>query len=109
MPCVYILASRRDGVLYVGVTSDLEGRMWEHVNEVYAGFTQKYGIKQLVYYEVHENMDDAIIREKRIKEWKRAWKVRLIHSFNPEWRDLYDRETGEIAEGPADRARARRD
>ncbi len=104
-PCVYILASKPNGVLYVGVTSDLEGRMAEHAQCLIAGFTQRYGVKWLVYYEFYESMELAIRREKRLKEWKRAWKVRLIESMNPEWRNLFDPATGEIAEGPADAAR----
>ena len=76
--------------------------MAEHVLGTYGGFTKRYKVKQLVYYEMHRCMDDAIKREKRIKEWDRAWKVRLIQDFNPEWLDLYDRETGEVMNGPAD-------
>ncbi len=107
-PCVYILASKRDGVLYTGVTSNLEQRMAEHTQGLVPGFTLRYGVKQLVYYEFHETMDGAIRREKQIKEWRRAWKARLIESMNAEWRDLFDPSTGEIAESPADRARERR-
>ena len=102
VPCAYILASKRDGVLYVGVTSDLHARIGEHVAGTFGGFTKKYNVKTLVYYEMHLSMDDAIKQEKRVKQWKRAWKARLIYSFNPEWLDLYDRTTGEIAVGPAD-------
>ena len=76
--------------------------MEDHVNGTFAGFTKRYNIKMLVYYEVHETMEAAIAREKRIKEWRRAWKVRLIHSFNPEWIDLFNRDTLEISDGPAD-------
>ena len=101
-PCVYIVVSKRDGVIYIGVTSDLHGRMWQHVSGIFEGFTKRYGVTKLVYYEMHLSMDEAILREKRMKEWKRAWKVRLIKSFNPEWGDLYDRDTGEIADGPSD-------
>ena len=101
-PCVYILASKRDGIIYIGVTSDLHGRMWEHANGIIEGFTKRYGVKMLVYYEMHETMAVAITREKRMKEWQRAWKVRLIKAFNPEWVDLYSRVTGEIADGPVD-------
>lgn len=104
-PCAYILASKRDGILYIGVTSDLAHRMAEHSQGLIAGFTRTYAVKHLVYYEMHQTMNDAIRREKRLKEWKRAWKVRLIQSMNPEWRDLFDPETGEIAAGPADLAR----
>ncbi len=98
-PCVYILASKPNGVLYVGVTSDLEGRMAEHDQGPAPGFT---------LHEFHETMDEAIRREKRLKEWKRAWKVRLIESMNPQWRNLFDPTTGEIAEGPADMSREKR-
>jgi putative endonuclease len=89
-PCVYILASRRNGTLYVGVTSDLIKRVWEHKSDAVDGFTKRYGVHDLVWYEVHENMMSAIAREKAIKEWKRAWKLELIEKPNPEWRDLYE-------------------
>jgi putative endonuclease len=89
-PCVYILASKRNGTLYVGVTSDLARRAWEHrVGEV-EGFTKQHGVYQLVYAEFHESMADAILREKRMKRWRRAWKIELIERDNPDWRDLYD-------------------
>jgi putative endonuclease len=88
-PAVYILASKRNGTLYVGVTSNLVKRIWEHKNDLVEGFTKRYGIHNLVWYEVHETMESAIQREKRVKEWKRAWKLELIESFNPEWQDLY--------------------
>ena len=104
-PCVYILASRRDGVLYIGVTSDLHGRMAEHDQKLIEGFTKRYGVTQLVYYEFHDDMAGAIAREKQLKEWRRAWKVRLIENMNPEWVNLFDDATGEIAAGPADAAR----
>ena len=89
-PAVYILASQRNGTLYVGVTSNLQERVWKHKTDLVAGFTASYRVHQLVYYELHSTMYDAIVREKRIKEWKRAWKLRLIESMNPEWRDLSD-------------------
>jgi putative endonuclease len=89
-PCVYLLASRRNGTLYVGVTSDLIKRIWEHRNHVVAGFTQKYGVDKLVWYELHASMESAIQREKAIKEWKRARKMNLIEKTNPEWVDLYE-------------------
>jgi putative endonuclease len=89
-PCVYILASRRNGTLYVGVTSRPAQRVWEHREEILEGFTKRYGVKILVYYEMHETMEAAIRREKQIKEWKRGWKIQLIQSSNPEWRDLYE-------------------
>ncbi len=88
-PAVYILASKRNGTLYIGVTSDLVQRVWQHKNDVVRGFTQKYGVHQLVWYELHEDMENAIIREKRLKNWKRAWKIRLIEKMNPKWSDLY--------------------
>ncbi|WP_421881022.1 GIY-YIG nuclease family protein [Pacificispira sp.] len=89
-PCVYILASDRNGTLYVGVTSDLPKRIWEHRNGVAEGFTKKFGVHRLVYAESHDTMEAAILREKRVKEWKRAWKIELIEKTNPQWRDLYD-------------------
>jgi putative endonuclease len=88
-PTVYILASKRNGTLYVGVTSDLVKRVWEHNNNVVEGFTRRYGVRQLVWYEPHENMDSAIQREKQLKEWKRQWKLDLIEGANPNWLDLY--------------------
>lgn len=88
-PCVYILASRRNGTLYVGVTSDLIQRVWQHKSQLVEGFTKKYGVDRLVWYEIHSSMESAIRREKAIKEWKRAWKLALIEEANSEWRDLY--------------------
>ncbi|HEX6004274.1 MAG TPA: GIY-YIG nuclease family protein [Burkholderiales bacterium] len=88
-PCVYILASRPNGTLYVGVTSDLVKRIWEHKNDFVPGFTRRYAVHTLVWYERHEIMDSAITREKAIKEWQRRWKIELIERSNPEWRDLY--------------------
>lgn len=88
-PCVYILASKRNGVLYAGVTSNLLKRVWEHKNKVVQGFTQKYGVHILVWYEMHVTMEAAIQREKAIKNWKRAWKIKAIEEMNPQWRDLY--------------------
>ena len=105
-PCIYLLASAPNGILYIGVTSDLYGRMAQHDQGLIGGFTKKYRVKQLVYYEYFETMPDAIQREKRLKEWQRAWKVRLILSMNPEWRNLFDPATGEIAFGPSDLDRA---
>jgi putative endonuclease len=87
--CVYILASKRNGTLYVGVTSDLARRVWQHRSDAAAGFTQKYGVHTLVYAEFHATMPDAILREKQIKKWRRKWKLELIERDNPEWRDLY--------------------
>jgi putative endonuclease len=88
-PCVYIMASRRNGTLYVGVTSNLLMRAWQHREGIVPGFTKKYGVKMLVYYEVHATMEAAITREKQIKEWHRAWKIELIEGMNRGWRDLY--------------------
>ena len=88
-PAVYILASKRNGTLYVGVTSDLVKRVWQHKNSLVEGFTKRYGIHQLVWYELHGTLESAIQREKRLKEWKRAWKLNLIENMNPEWKDLY--------------------
>jgi putative endonuclease len=88
-PCVYILASKRNGVLYTGVSSNLLKRVWEHKNDVVEGFTRKYGVHCLVWYEIHESMGSAIQREKTIKNWKRAWKLRVIEEMNPQWQDLY--------------------
>jgi putative endonuclease len=104
-PCVYIAASKRNGVLYVGVTGDLEGRMTEHDQGLIAGFTKRYGVRLLVYYEFHDNFDDTIRRESQLKKWRRAWKVRLIESMNPEWVNLFDASNGALSEGPADRTR----
>jgi putative endonuclease len=87
-PAVYILASKRNGTLYIGVTSDLSRRIWQHKNDQVEGFTKKYGVHTLVYYEWHDDMRAAIVREKQIKKWNRAWKLELIESVNPEWRDL---------------------
>ncbi|WP_456406989.1 GIY-YIG nuclease family protein [Thiolapillus sp.] len=88
-PCVYILASKRNGTLYTGVTSNLIKRVWEHKSNVVQGFTSKYGVHNLVWYELHEDMASAIQREKAIKNWKRAWRIRVIEEKNPQWRDLY--------------------
>ena len=89
-PCVYLLASKRNGTLYVGVTSDLIKRVWEHKNHFVDGFTKQYDVTLLVWYEVHEVMESAIQREKAIKEWQRAWKIKLIEQANPSWGDLYE-------------------
>ena len=89
-PCVYLLASKRNGTLYVGVASNLVKRVWEHKNHVVDGFTKEYQVDLLVWYEVHETMESAIQREKAIKEWQRAWKLKLIEQMNPDWKDLYD-------------------
>jgi predicted GIY-YIG superfamily endonuclease len=89
-PCVYIVASGRNGTLYTGVTSDLPRRAFEHREGQVKGFSQKYGCKRLVWYEPHGNMQDAITREKQIKAGNRARKLRLVESLNPDWADLYD-------------------
>ena len=89
-PAVYILASKRNGTLYTGVTSDLVKRIWEHKNDLVEGFTQQYRVHDLVWFELHDNMTTAIEREKNIKEWKREWKLNLIEKNNPDWQDLYD-------------------
>lgn len=91
MTCwVYILASRPRGTLYVGMTSDLLRRVTEHREGVVEGFTKDYGVKMLVYYEAHESLEAAVERERRIKRWARSWKIDLIRSRNPDWRDLFD-------------------
>ena len=89
-PCVYHLASRRNGTLYVGVTSNLTRRVWQHKNGMIEGFTKRYGVHRLVWYEVHGTIGSAIAREKAIKEWNRGWKIELPEISNPEWRDLYE-------------------
>jgi len=86
---VYILASKRDGMLYIGVTSNLVKRIYEHKNDLVEGFTRKYHIHNLVYYEVTEDVLSAISREKQLKKWNRAWKIALFEKLNPEWLDLY--------------------
>ncbi len=88
-PAVYILASKKEGTLYVGVTSALVKRIYEHKNNVLEGFTKEYGVHTLVYYEVHESMEEAIKKEKKLKKWKRQWKIDLIENENPDWKDLY--------------------
>lgn len=87
---VYLLASGRNGTLYVGVTNDLIRRVWEHKNDVVEGFTKKYRVHSLVWFETAESPEAAIAREKQIKKWKRAWKLRLIEVGNPQWMDLYE-------------------
>jgi putative endonuclease len=87
--CVYIMASRRRGTVYIGVTSNLVKRVWEHRDGVVDGFTKEYGVKKLVWYEIHDNAESAITREKRLKEWRRAWKIDLIEEKKPYWRDLF--------------------
>lgn len=94
---VYIVASRRNGTLYVGITNDVLRRTWEHKSDLIEGFTRKYGVHILVWYETHNDINEAIIREKKLKHWKRAWKIELIEKQNSGWNDLYDRLIGEIA------------
>nr|WP_321361014.1 GIY-YIG nuclease family protein [uncultured Hyphomonas sp.] len=86
---VYILASQRNGTLYTGVTSNLETRIWQHRHDVFTGFSRKYDCKTLVWYECHDDINEAILREKRIKRWHRRWKLDLIEADNPAWQDLY--------------------
>ncbi len=93
-PCVYILASQRNGTLYVGVTGDLGRWFWEHRSGATGGFTSKYSVHRLVYAEFHATMPDAIRREKQIKKWRREWKLALIERENPDWRDLSGELTG---------------
>ncbi len=88
-PAVYLLASKRHGTLYVGVTSNLIQRIWQHKNSLAEGFTQQYHVHQLVYYEIHQSIAQAILREKQIKRWKREWKINLIEEVNPNWEDLW--------------------
>ena len=88
--CVYIVTNKPRGVLYVGVTSDLERRIWEHRNGLYRGFTDSYNCKRLVWYEDHDEITEAIHREKRLKNWNRAWKIQLVEEMNPGWDDLFD-------------------
>jgi putative endonuclease len=87
--CVYILASRRHGTLYIGVTSNLIRRIYEHKSDCLDGFSQKYHVHKLVYFEVSEDITSAITREKQLKKWNRQWKIELIETMNPEWDDLY--------------------
>ena len=86
---VYLLASKRNGTLYIGVTNDLVRRVWEHKNNVIEGFTLKYNVHMLVYYEITADVESAITREKQMKKWMRQWKIELIEKSNPEWKDLY--------------------
>jgi putative endonuclease len=93
-PAVYIMASRRNGTLYIGVTSNLVQRVWQHREGAVDGFTTKYDVKTLVWYELHATMEHAIAREKALKKWNRTWKLKLIESDNPEWRDRWTEITG---------------
>ena len=92
-PAVYILASKRNGTLYVGVTSELVKRVFQHKNNLVEGFTKRYAVHQLVWYEMHETMESAIRQEKRLKDWNRNWKLNLIEGVNPDWKNLYDEIT----------------
>jgi len=87
---VYIVTNKKLGVLYTGITSDLPQRIYQHKNKMMKGFSAKYNLDKLVYYEVLGDPENAIVREKRIKDWKRNWKIEMIEKFNPEWRDLYE-------------------
>jgi putative endonuclease len=93
-PAVYILASHYQGTLYIGVTSNLIARTWQHRSHAVDGFTRQYGVDHLVWYEQHDLMEAAIQREKQLKKWNRAWKIRLIESMNPAWEDLWSKITG---------------
>jgi len=86
---VYIMASRKNGALYIGVTTNLEDRVYKHKKGIYGGFTKKYKVTKLVYYEVYGDIEEAILREKQLKKWKREWKIKLIENDNPGWKDLY--------------------
>lgn len=88
--CVYLLTNKRNGTLYTGVTSELKHRIYLHKTDKYPGFTHKYKLNMLVYFEEHDDIQDAIEREKRIKKWQRSWKLQLIEKLNPGWKDLYD-------------------
>ena len=89
LPCVYMLASQRNGTLYVGVTANLSRRIWQHRSDLVEGFTKRYRVHDLIWFEVHETMESAIAREKAIKNWRRVWKLELIEESNPYWHDLY--------------------
>ena len=93
-PCVYILATTARGTLYIGVTSDLIARVWQHRNDLAEGFTSEYQVHALVYYEMHETMLEAIQREKQLKKWNREWKIKLVEAFNSDWADLYPQICG---------------
>ncbi len=88
---VYIICNKRNGTLYIGITSDLIKRTWQHKNGLVKGFSEQYGLKTLVYFEAYQNVEEAILREKRLKKWNREWKIKLIEKTNPDWKDLYQR------------------
>ena len=100
-PAVYILASERNGTLYIGVTSDLIKRVWQHKESLADGFTKKYGVKILVWYEQHETMESAIAKEKAMKKWLRKWKLATIEKTNPDWRDLWPEILGAVVPAPS--------
>jgi putative endonuclease len=106
-PAVYILAGGHNGTLYIGVTSDIFGRMSEHKQDLAPGFASRYRVKTLVFYEMHDTIDAAIKREKQLKVWRRAWKIRLIENMNPEWTDLFDERNHGLLDGAADVQRRR--
>ena len=87
---VYLLASQRNGTVYIGVTSDIVGRVWEHKHKIHEGFSKKYNVIKLVWYKEFDDITDAIYQEKQMKKWKRAWKIELIEKINPLWKDLYN-------------------
>ncbi len=87
---VYILANKKNGTLYTGSTEDLKARVWQYKNKIHRGFTSKYDVNRLVWFETHDSREAAFTRERQIKEWKRAWKIELIEKENPEWDDLYE-------------------
>ena len=103
-PCVYILASQRNGTLYIGVTSTLFSRTIVHRADLRDGFTKRYGVHRLVYYETYPTMEAAIRREKQLKKWNRLWKVRVIEEMNPSWVDLFDEANGIAIQGPSGQA-----
>ena len=97
--CVYIMTNKKHGTLYIGVTSNLVARVYKHKNKIYEGFTKRYGLDQLVYYECSNDVFCAITREKQLKKWYRKWKIDLIEGFNPEWKDLYEEIGGAEFDG----------
>ena len=98
-PAVYMLANKRSGTLYIGVTSDLIGRTWQHRNHIVDGFSKRYSVDRLVWFELHDSMETAIVREKQLKKWLRSWKVQLIEEANPGWSDLWPSILGDTAAG----------
>ena len=96
-PAVYMLANRRSSTLYIGVTSDLIGRVWQHREHVVDGFTKRYSIGRLIWFELHGSMESAIVREKQLKKWRRSWKTQLVEACNPGWKDLWPGILGDDA------------